>query len=78
MNIPLNDVEQLLVGGWINVQDIDLSRLVLAGQTVTVILSDGPFVVPETLPGGAVTLASKQHQFSNDALLKMRVLTRGT
>jgi hypothetical protein len=38
-------------------------------------LSDGAFEVPDTLPGGAQTVASRQHTFSDAALLKMRVLT---
>lgn len=75
--IPLNDVEQFLVTGWTNVEVLDVSRLIAAGKTVTIILSDGSFTVPETLPGGAAVLASKQHTFGSQALLKLRVLTRG-
>lgn len=76
MGIPLNDIEQFLAAGWENIQAVDLSRLVQPGQTVTVIISDGPFTVPDTLPGGAQTIASKQHTFQSLALVKMRVLRR--
>lgn len=77
MPIPLSDIEQVLASGWLNVTTVDLSRLVQAGTTVTIILSDGEFVVPDPLPGGVALVASKQHTFGSDALLKMRVLTRG-
>lgn len=76
MSISLSDIEQFLVSGWLNVQHLDLSRMIEAGQTVTIILSDGPFDVPDTLPGGAQTVGSKQHTFAGVALLKLRVLTR--
>lgn len=76
--IPLSEIEAFLASGWRNIDTIDLTRLVDAGTTVTIILSDGPFTVPPILPGGANTLASKQHTFDAAALLKMRVLTRGS
>jgi hypothetical protein len=76
MDIPLSDIEQFLAQGWENISVVDLSRLVQSGQTVTIILSDGPFEVPQTLPGGAQTVASKQHTFQSLALVKMRVLRR--
>lgn len=75
-NIPLNDIEQLLATGWENLTVLDLSRLIQPGQTVTVILSDAPFPVPEQV-GGANILGSKQKEFDGLALVKVRVLKRG-
>ena len=49
MIIPLSSIERILCDGWLNLHEVDLSRLVEAGQTVTIILSDGPFAVPDTL-----------------------------
>lgn len=74
--IPLSDIEQLLAAGWINAEILDLSRIIQPGQVVTVILSDATFLVPATLPGGAETIGSKQHQFTDGGLVKMRVLER--
>jgi len=76
MAITLNDVEQFLVTGWFNTPALDISRLIQPGQTVTVILSDGPFQVPDVLPGGANTIGSKQRTFNSLALVKVRVLER--
>ena len=74
--IPLSDIEQLLATGWINAEILDLSRLIQPGQVVTIILSDATFSVPATLPGGAETIGSKQHQFTRGGLVKVRVLER--
>lgn len=76
MTIPLSDIEQFLVSGWLNVDVLDLSRLIEAGRTVTIVISDGPFEIPDPLPGGANVIASKQHTFADQALIKMRALTR--
>lgn len=75
MTIPLSDIEQFLVSGWTNSPDLDISRLI-EDKTVTIIVSDGPFVVPTSLPGGVTLIASKQHEFTGRALIKMRVITR--
>ena len=76
MAIPLNDIEQFLVTGWFNTPALDLSRLIQPGQTVTVILSDSPFEVPDVLPGGANTIGSRQKSFNDLALVKVRVIER--
>ena len=74
--IPLSDIELFLAQGWTNVELLDLSRIIQPGEVVTVILSDGLFDVPATLPGGAEAIGSKQHQFTDGGLVKMRVLER--
>ena len=74
--IPLSDIELFLAQGWTNVELLDLSRIIQPGEVVTVILSDGLFDVPVILPGGAETIGSKQHQFTDGGLVKMRVLER--
>jgi len=76
MTIELNDIEKFLVAGWINTERLNLSRLIDAGTVVTVILSNGEFSVPDTMPGGAIVLDSRQHAFTDDALMKIRVVTR--
>ncbi len=75
MSIPLDDIERLLATGWFNVQALDLSRLIEAGQVVTIVLSDAPFEVPSQV-GGANVLGSRQKQFSDIGLVKVRVLAR--
>jgi len=77
LRVPLNNVEQFLATGWTNTEALDVSRLVEAGRTVTIIVSDGPFEVPDVLPGGAQVVGSRQHTFGSQALVKVRVLTRG-
>ena len=72
----LNDIETFLCSGWFNRIDLDISRLIEPGQVVTIILSDAPFTVPEDLPGGAVTLGSKQKEFGSLGFIRMRVLER--
>ena len=76
--IPLSDIEQFLVSGWMNVDTLDVSRLIPAGQTVTIVISDAPFTVPDPLPGGANVIASKQYTIVGSALIKVRVITRDT
>lgn len=76
MTIPLSELEQMLSSGWVNVRKWDLSRVIQPGQVVTLILSDATFEVPATLPGGAVVLGSRQHEFEGVGLVKVRVLQR--
>ena len=76
MTITLSDIEQFLVSGWTNTQQLDLSRLVDSGTTITVILSDGEFVVPDTMASGAVVIDSRQYTFTAAALMKIRAITR--
>ena len=73
--IPLADIETLLTTGWINLETLDLSRIIQPGQVVTVVLSDATFNVPDTV-GSANVLGSKQHQFEDGGLVKVRVLER--
>jgi len=73
--IPLEDVEQILTYGWINVDAIDMSRLIQPGQVVTIILSDATFTVPDTV-GTANVLGSKQREFTNKGLVKIRAVER--
>lgn len=77
MTIPLNDIEQYLVNGWINTLALDLSRVIESGQVVTIILSDDTFTVPAQI-GSANIIGSRQKQFTSPALLKVRVLQRDT
>lgn len=74
--LPLNELEQFLTTGWVNLEVLDISRVIKPGQVVTVILSDGPFDVPAELPGGAERLASTSHGFEDGGLVRMRVLER--
>lgn len=75
-NIPLTDIEQFMMSGWMNTTALDLSRLTDPGTTVTLILSDAPFVVPDPLPGGVNVIASAQKTFADQALVKVRATIR--
>lgn len=77
MHIPTSVIEQALTEGWTNLTDLDIQRLVASGRTITCIISDAPFTVPSTLPGGATTIASKQYTLLRAALLLIRLISRG-
>lgn len=74
--LPLNELEEYLAKGWINLEVLDISRVIKPGEVVTIILSDGPFDVPTELPGGAARLASTKHEFEEGGLVRMRVMER--
>ena len=75
MSIPLDAIEQVLTRGWTNKNGFDISRVIQPGEVLTIVLSDAPFTVPDTI-GSANVLGSKQHEFTGLALVKVRVTER--
>lgn len=75
MNIPLDAIEQVLTSGWSNRNRFSIDRVIQPGQTVTIVLSDAPFTVPDKV-GDANILGSKQHEFEGTALVLLRVVER--
>lgn len=76
VQLEIPDLLRFYTTGMVNLDVLDLARIIEAGQVVTVILSDAPFEVPDTLPGGAQKIASRQHQVENIAVALVRLVER--